>query len=409
MAALLGGLSFLPDPLPGASSLTAIPAEVRISNHTVDVRLSIRDLGAPEGAVVINPSLLVHGDEVVLAARRHRLETRRYVGAFNGSQVTIEDQVWHSEILFGRVGLDQGAWAAWPATGMQPFSLDLQEWSGLRTAFGGEWVDLCVKETYVPVNRTLIRHVVTGPEDPKIVANQNGSMTLAFDSNPPGAGELSCRVNQAGMLDAVTQMYVASNVDVGAPAEEVTAHRLVYGQTAAAEKNWIPFTYGSELLFVYTPQPHVIVAAQPDGGSEKLYSTSFRPLQRLLQERPGLEARGSGQAVYIDDREATPNLPQPHYLALMHLFDKVSGRYSHFAYRFDAAPPFVVLQLSAQLPLTEAEAVPGGVPFAFVGGLAVSDRTVAITYGAGDRDARALVLALETLDEMFVCGNATAL
>jgi len=31
--------------------------------------------------------------------------------------------------------------------------------------------------------------------------------------------------------------------------------------------------------------PHVIVGAQMDGASEKLYSTTFRPLQRILDLR----------------------------------------------------------------------------------------------------------------------------
>ena len=57
-----------------------------------------------------------------------------------------------------------------------------------------------------------------------------------------------------------------------------------------------------------------------------------------------------------------------------------------------------MLQMSSQLPLTEAAAVPNGVKFAFASGLAVKDNTVVISYGAGDRDARALVMTLEKLD-----------
>jgi len=57
-----------------------------------------------------------------------------------------------------------------------------------------------------------------------------------------------------------------------------------------------------------------------------------------------------------------------------------------------------MLQMSSQLPLTEAAAMPNGVQFAFASGLAVKGNTVIITYGAGDRDARALVMTLEKLD-----------
>ena len=41
----------------------------------------------------------------------------------------------------------------------------------------------------------------------------------------------------------------------------------------------------NSLYFVYAPMPHVIVGAQMDGASEKLYSTTFRPLQRILDLR----------------------------------------------------------------------------------------------------------------------------
>ena len=54
--------------------------------------------------------------------------------------------------------------------------------------------------------------------------------------------------------------------------------------------------------------------------------------------------------------------------------------------------------MSSQLPLSEAAAVPNGVKFAFASGLAVAGNTVVISYGAGDRDARALVMTLEKLD-----------
>ena len=40
------------------------------------------------------------------------------------------------------------------------------------------------------------------------------------------------------------------------------------------------------LHFVYTPMPHVILTAQADGSSEKIYSTSFGPLRKVVQEYP---------------------------------------------------------------------------------------------------------------------------
>jgi len=41
-----------------------------------------------------------------------------------------------------------------------------------------------------------------------------------------------------------------------------------------------------KLHLVYTPMPHVIVSADGSGSSEKIYSTSFGPLRKVVQEFP---------------------------------------------------------------------------------------------------------------------------
>ena len=56
--------------------------------------------------------------------------------------------------------------------------------------------------------------------------------------------------------------------------------------------------------------------------------------------------------------------------------------------------------MSSQLPLSEAAATPNGV--AFASGLAVKGNTVLVTYGAGDREARALVMTMEKLDDAWI-------
>ena len=64
-----------------------------------------------------------------------------------------------------------------------------------------------------------------------------------------------------------------------------------------------------------------------------------------------------------------------------------------------------ILQVSSQLPLSEAAAMPNGVAFAFASGLAVKGNTVLVTYGAGDREARALVMTMEKLDVTWQDGR----
>merc|ERR1712080_810635 len=158
------------------------------------------------------------------------------------------------------------------------------------------------------------------------------------------------------------------------------------------------------VYFVYSICPHTVVAVHPHGRCMKrpdLFST-YSPILSVQTAHPGWEFRGSAQALYINDTDATPNLREPHYLALFHVVDVDTHRYAHFAYRFSPRPPFQILQVSSQLPLQTARAEGGaGVPFAYVSSLAVRKRQVIIAYTAGDRDSRALVLTLWKLDSLF--------
>jgi len=354
----------------------------------------------------MNPSLLIHGNEVVVVARRHRQENVRSVGVspVDGGQVTLLEEIWHSDIVLGTAALNSEAWGNWPKTGKDPLATTtLRKWTGLQTSTGSPWGKLCYKEDskWMEKNRTLIRQILTGPEDPKPLL-VDGEVVVTFDSRPP-AEQSSCRVDEEGYGDAVTQMYIASGVHADEPQTPAVGYRLNYGQEDVAEKNWIGFVHDHKLRYVYAPSPHKIIAAQMNGSSEQFASSKFKPLQDLRTANSNMEVRGSGQAVWVDDPDRTPSLPNPHYLALFHIFDKSTRQYAHHVYRFSSTEPFQVMQVSSPLPLTEAESEVGGIPFAFASGLAVHNGTVVISYGAGDRDARALVLTLERLDDMFNC------
>eukprot|EP00930_Biecheleria_cincta_P092853 TRINITY_DN8290_c0_g1_i1.p1 TRINITY_DN8290_c0_g1~~TRINITY_DN8290_c0_g1_i1.p1 ORF type:complete len:1880 (-),score=353.33 TRINITY_DN8290_c0_g1_i1:622-6261(-) len=396
---LLVGLNQIPSNR--AEAFTKLPAEVRHDRLMVDLHLPITDSGGNFGSVLINPSIHIFGGKVIVAARRHHSESVQHVGQYNGSLVTVIEQIWHSNIVLGEADFSATAWAAWPEAGRLPFSAKANTWTGLRTEAGQKWRQLCVKETWIPNNQTLLRHVVTGPEDPKVFEHE-GSLDLAFNSLPP-LGRDGCEEGKQ-----VSQMYMASNIDVLKMSQQKVGHRLRCDLSDKAEKNWIPFTYQGKLHYVYTPQPHKVVAIDPsDGSCEEPYEeTIFDPLRRLQARRPDLAIRGSGQAVLVNDTSATPRLRRSHYLALLHISHPSTGEYNNFAYRFSAEPPFQVLQVSTRLPLQVAEPDRGGNPFAFVSGLSIHGRTVVIGYGAGDVESRALVMSLERLDEMFQCHEA---
>jgi len=388
-------------PSKSAEAFTKLPGEVRHDRLMVDVQLPIMDSGDRFGSMLINPSIHISGGKVIVAARRHHSESVQHVGQYNGSLVTVIDQIWHSNILLGEADFSAAAWAAWPETGHLPFSAEVNAWTGLRTEAGQKWRNLCVKETWIPNNQTLLRHVVTGPEDPKVFEH-DGSLALSFNSLPP-LGRDGCEEGRE-----VSQMYMASDIDVLRVSQTQVGHRLRCDLSGKAEKNWIPFTYQGKLHYVYSPLPHKVVAIDPsDGSCEQPYEeTVFEPLRRLQARRPDLAIRGSGQAVLVNDTRATPRLQRPHYLALLHISHPSTGEYNHFAYRFNAEPPFQVLQVSEQLPLQVAEPDRGGIAFAFVSGLSLHGDTVVVTYGAGDVESRALVMSLGRLDDMFQCRNA---
>ncbi|CAK9063618.1 unnamed protein product [Durusdinium trenchii] len=189
LGTFLVGFSFLPDPAYD-NSLPDLPASIMIDNRTVDVRLNLEDPeGRLRGAMVINPSFLIQDGQILVAARRHRRETLQRNGIYHGPEgsgdAVIIDQIWHSEILLGSKAIDADAWKKWPTGGYVDERLEWIEDTAGQGVDRVAW--LCVVETWIPSNSTVIRHIVTGPEDPKPVG-ASSSVTLAFDSKPPHGG-----------------------------------------------------------------------------------------------------------------------------------------------------------------------------------------------------------------------------
>ena len=196
--------------------LEELPAVIRLDNEMVDMNLGLKDdVGTFEGASIINPSILLRESDIIVLARRHRRETRQQNGFYKppgGEQVkaVIIEQVWHSAILMGSQKVASAEmvdemFSHWPRSNFSLFTnLSLESWDGLSTKDGDAWRDLCVVERWIPSNKTLMRLLVTGPEDPKIVPAPSGSFDIAFDSQPPES-LANCRRNTKGMLDSVAQ------------------------------------------------------------------------------------------------------------------------------------------------------------------------------------------------------------
>ena len=86
-----------------------LPRVIRLNEAMVDMDLGLTDaghVGPGEGAAIINPSVLLKDDEVIVLARRHRRETRQQNGWYEApdgerTKAVIIEQVWHSTILMG--------------------------------------------------------------------------------------------------------------------------------------------------------------------------------------------------------------------------------------------------------------------------------------------------------------------
>jgi len=398
-ALVMIGLPVLNHIIPDPELNANLPVLTKIDDRLSDVRLPIKAADRNDGSVLINPSLLFRGEnEVIFVARRHRRSHRKNFCFYNNTEVTCVVETWHSDIVVGTKFVQWSEWNKWIDVGAIPTLPRLAPLTGLRNNTMGTWTKLCWREVYLPENRTLVRLVVTGPEDPKVFQlsdRDDGPVELAFSSYPPLGGR-GCEKGKN-----VHQMYLATGVDVQNPDRIAYGNQLRCGFDTRAEKNWIPFKRNGELYFVYWIEPHTVMKVAEDGTCSQKVSSSFGPLTKLKEKFPGLVISGSAQAVFINDTEATPQLPRPHYLALFHVKDPKTHRYAHFAYRFNPDPNFEILQVSAQLPLKAARSEDGGAGISFASGLGIRDRQVVISYAAGDRESRALVMTLWKLDDMF--------
>ncbi|CAL1174272.1 unnamed protein product [Cladocopium goreaui] len=281
LAVLVIGCALIP-----STSLPSLPSFVLLQSELVDLRVA---------AELRHPALLVRPKqgEVMLVAQKQFITWSRRLGVYRGDDgevwhAVILEETIHSDLVLGVQPLPSGnSWRKWKDQSQSPLlAFPVQVWTGLRTPQGMPWKDLCVAEQWFPANRTLLRRRVTGPEAGKLVAlhrswDESDDVVMVFESAPP-RGDV-CPSDEDV---PVTQMYLSLDVHVSKPDKHIGANRLDYGFFNAKEKNWIPFIYNGSLHFVYPPVPHVIVSAQEDGRSQRLYSTTYLPLHRLRQKSP---------------------------------------------------------------------------------------------------------------------------
>ena len=227
-------------------------ATVWLAAEALDVRLNWTS--ATRGAL-INPSLLLINGEIVRAARAHSLRSERGEGAYRVPgesfvRIVVEETAsWSSDIVLaaepygGNLSAPFEDWRLWdldgslatgaPATLSRPSLLS-------HLGDGAAWGALCEPvAAFYEANNTVVRKVVGGPEDPKLVSLPGGgAWGLAFNSYPPKHLAGNCD----GKARAVSQMYLARDGAALASGDDAPAVRLACGETEADEKNWIART-----------------------------------------------------------------------------------------------------------------------------------------------------------------------
>lgn len=282
--------------------------DMRLDWHTASDVFNTTGASLQSGWAVINPSLLLlesasDGGAVLLAraARAHAtsevtLRGVTYDAVYPPVNVTEVRRYWHSKIV-----MSTSVWgderrtmlSGWNTTEWQVALSGQDEpleavhvLSSFETNQG--WAPLCEPmPQYDPLNRTLLRKFVTGPEDPKLLRMPSSVVSgsrfaMAFSSLPPKSTIPGCDQTDA----AVTQMYM-TQADEGSTGhlQNAPAVHLQCGLSTADEKNWIGFTHDGQLYYVYSIEPHRIVQVRAADGAcieiERYSTSAYAPLRRM--------------------------------------------------------------------------------------------------------------------------------
>ena len=249
---------------------------------------------------------------------------------------------------------------------------------------------------------------------------------------------------------------------------------------AVKEKNWMPFVYDDRLFAVHSvsPQAHRVFELGADGVAVRQYVTRSAELAARL---PGEDLHGGPPLVLVGGAKDSGSKDSsgsggkassgssgksgaallapgaaPHYLGALHYFRTVGAGaskvkvYRHHLYKMEAAPPFRVCAVSAELPLVtrldlaRPSAGAGGhhsnsssshdgskdgsgaqppprrqrvfewkdtSRTAYVAGLFVDGDELLVSYGSSDAAARVLALRRADLEALFAaspfdCGRS---
>ncbi|CAM9132528.1 unnamed protein product [Chrysoparadoxa australica] len=352
----------------------ATPAVVTFPSGAFDERLKLTAEGLLDDRFdaneysIINPSALQVGDQLFVAARRHRLSSS------TASATTTH--TWHSDIVFGELDPDT----------LEPLAPLLKV--DVSPPGSNGWVPCVAAPTFNAQNGTYSQQVVTGPQDPRLLL-RGDSLSLSFFSTLPNLRGACPSTGSAGTLFAV---YADMTAWSGQP---VTAIELAARDAQLIEKNWMGFdpADGSESTkWVQHIAPFTVMTTE-DSQVTEMQTPITTPLD-YSGATLKVALHGGSNALLV-----APGFGAPYYLSVFHTLDQAGG-YINYLFRFSSAEPYEPIAVSRPLPLVQrSPECP-----TFASGLTLdpsNEGSFLVLYGSCDEESRALHVTARDVNTLF--------
>jgi predicted GH43/DUF377 family glycosyl hydrolase len=213
---------------------------------------------------------------------------------------------------------------------------------------------------------------IKGFEDPRIIISGNEIFIVANALTGP-ANRNEMWLLKFNTFDLMAKLQ---NGDVIKPYSSIKL--TIDFDTDKVQKNWMPFLYNDNLMFVYSVNPHTILQCDTiSGRCEKVCVSSNSEISS--------EIRGGSPAKLYGDV----------YIALTHKRPR-GGCYTTQIYTFDSQPPFAVRSVSDDFIFDEKYNINTS-HIQFVSGFEISDDKIIISYGEDDCHSKLYVAPIRLL------------
>ena len=361
-------------------------------NSVEGCSIELVDSNASHSGVLLNPSVMIVGQSLMIVARRLHYGRRSIELEHGQASATI----WNSSVDVGWVSLDE------LLQSVGDCARDLLQVSFEHVQTDADGLFPCMPDE--PANQTnrtdQFLLVALGPEDPRVFECCGGQKYMLDFRMPMSSTPMTSCSSQCGRM----QPHL-SPID-----EEALGHqqlrlgasqRLLYANrecdASSSEKNWAPLPNDDRMLVTrsFSPAHEVLDVVPPVYSTSYASSQTIPSLQYSTEEHrtakdladAGTPIRGGSPFVVITHSARGKQL-----LAIVHTRATKQGKlkYENRAITVEPFPPFKETFVGPPLPL-DCTASPMSAArddrVCFASGLLVYDNKVLVAYGSGDQHA----------------------